>query len=531
MEHFSKIVDILKPLGHITKTTSGIIIEHDFIKLMHFIKNGLVTVSCDNITSYHILRLIFKKLITSDNIWIDEYIQIPNEQLDKYILILNELLETNFYNYCTICGIPHDKSGLSYITTCTNDNCIKKSYHYPISNKITDFNKSDKSSLLLLVRTMFSAFNHSKVDKIFKPIPTLYSFSDIKNIIGVIPEKFLKNDFEELISQIDESFDDFYLWKKINNNIVYALLINCVSDNYYSMNSYQDLVTFDLKKKIINKIDDKTNEVGDIEFFNIVYSTEIENDINAKLDHELKYYYLYHGSPFHCWYSIIKNGLKVMSGTEFMTTGAAYGHGVYLSDKIEVSMGYVGHCSPFNYSMIGLFQIIENPKKHLKAPSIYVVDNDKMLILRTLIKFNKTFRSGNIYKQLNDYFIRERTMEKHVVNDSIKAVKNKRLNAEIKFIEKSPDKYTILSCSDENDKPWVIELKINSSKYKVNVFFHNYPVLPPLIKIIDFNKPIKGIIEKDFKFNIPILETSNWKISTKLIDVLNIISSFIECNY
>lgn len=66
-----------------------------------------------------------------------------------------------------------------------------------------------------------------------------------------------------------------------------------------------------------------------------------------------------------------------MSGTEFMTTGAAYGNGIYLSDHLATSHGYARQTPPFNYSMIGLFQVTENPQKYLKSPSIYVAPTEK----------------------------------------------------------------------------------------------------------------------------------------------------------
>ena len=37
------------------------------------------------------------------------------------------------------------------------------------------------------------------------------------------------------------------------------------------------------------------------------------------------------GSPLHSWYSISRNGLRNLSNTALMTTGAVHGAGVYLA--------------------------------------------------------------------------------------------------------------------------------------------------------------------------------------------------------
>ena len=40
-------------------------------------------------------------------------------------------------------------------------------------------------------------------------------------------------------------------------------------------------------------------------------------------------HFVWHGSGVENWYSIIRNGLRVLSNTKLMTAGAAYGKGVY----------------------------------------------------------------------------------------------------------------------------------------------------------------------------------------------------------
>lgn len=528
MDYITNIIEIIKPPGIIDVIDDQIVIEYNDIKLTYLIKKEKIEIISTDYLSYHILRLVSNKLITENETWINESLIIPNHLISEYFIILKEILETNYYNYCTICGLIHDRIGLSFITTCNNSECVNKSYHYPIDNKITEFYKSDSSTLILLFKTLFSAFNHPHVDKILVP-PKIFSNISISALKSLIPKNLFENKFDELMTFIADSYDDFYLWKKINNNLVYALLINAISNNYYSIYSYRDLVNFDLKKKIILK--DNVGDEINIEYYNINYSTEIENKIKSKLDNKLKYYYLYHGSPFHCWNSIIKNGLKVMSGTAFMTTGAAYGKGIYLSNQLSVSNSYAKYSPPFNYSMIGLFQITEDPESFKKSTGIYVVPDEKLLILRTLIKINKCSTNPNFYNQLDDYFIRQRTIDKSISEQNLVSLKNKRLSAELKLIEKVSEKFKVIKFSDDHEIPWLIQVYAKAEVYTVEMQFHNYPLTPPFFQLIDFKNSVKGIIDKDYKINLPMLNPSSWNISNKIVEVLEIIWTFFTNSY
>jgi ubiquitin-protein ligase len=527
MEYITNILDIVKfEHGLVNIIDDQIIIECKDVKLTHIVKSKEIQVLSTDFLSFHILRLIASKLKIKYDEWMLSAINIPKLMVCDYFFSLKEIFDSNFYDHCTICGNKHDKLGLNYITTCANPTCVVKCYHYPTNNKITEINKHDQNTMILLFRTLLSALTHPKVDKILSSIPKIHSIKNVKELISCIPKKLLENQIDEIITVIEDSYDDFYLWTKLDNNLIYALLLNAVSDNYYSMYSYRDLVNTELKKR-------NTSAEDDVEYYNISYSTEIENDIKSKLDSGKKYYYLYHGSPFHCWYSIIKNGLKVMSGTEFMTTGAAFGNGIYLSDFLATSHGYARPTAPFNYAMIGLFQVIENPEKYLKTTGIYVVPTEKILILRTLIKINKIGnpRSSLTYTNIDNYFIRQRTLDKSISDKNLVVLKNKRLSAELKFIEKCADKFKVIYYSDEEKTPWEVEIYIRDAIYKIEVYFHNYPLSPPMLKMKDFTLYPKGIIDSKLIINLPVLNPGTWSISNKLVEVLDTIWHFFLSSY
>jgi hypothetical protein len=106
--------------------------------------------------------------------------------------------------------------------------------------------------------------------------------------------------------------------------------------------------------------------------------------------------YLYHGSRLSNWYSILRNGLRVMSHTPWMSAGAAYGDGIYCSNTLNVSWGYSGGVS--GAIVIGVYEIW-NAAEFVKGKcgatkdidhGIYVVPREDQLLLRYLIYMPNT---------------------------------------------------------------------------------------------------------------------------------------------
>ena len=60
--------------------------------------------------------------------------------------------------------------------------------------------------------------------------------------------------------------------------------------------------------------------------------------------------FAWHGSWWGNWHSIVRNGLKVLSNTKYMSAGAAYGTGIYFADDLATSAGYSSNYSPSSRS-------------------------------------------------------------------------------------------------------------------------------------------------------------------------------------
>ena len=121
-------------------------------------------------------------------------------------------------------------------------------------------------------------------------------------------------------------------------------------------------------------------------------------------------FYAFHGSAIENWYSILRNGIRNLSNTHMMTAGAAYGPGVYCAENIATSFGY---CRFTNNSCVWPYSQLSNPpkacmaiievinkEKNKKSPQIYVVGDDKDLIIRYMLIFPGS--SMNINVNAND---------------------------------------------------------------------------------------------------------------------------------
>lgn len=71
--------------------------------------------------------------------------------------------------------------------------------------------------------------------------------------------------------------------------------------------------------------------------FKISHGEAKENEFYS-IDGESKI--LFHGTSLINLYSIMRNGIKTMSGGKYQSNGAAYGNGIYLTDNFHTAIGY-----------------------------------------------------------------------------------------------------------------------------------------------------------------------------------------------
>ena len=279
------------------------------------------------------------------------------------------------------------------------------------------------------------------------------------------------------------------------NERVYAILKNAISNNYFSMSSKDNNESFGINKSL--------------KYININYSADIENKFKQN-------YFLFHGSKNYSWYPIIKNGLKVMSRTPMMANGSAFGDGIYFSDSFEVSRQYSR--TTHNYSIIGVFEISENPINYYKSGKVFVINNDKIILLRTLILVGSaTIVPENISK----YFLKELPEQKQINKVNIFILKNKRLNGEYK---KLSILNFITNITMENETKWLINfIPIKNFNPFIELTFSNYPINPPIIKLLSTNIKISGLIDSNNNIMIDLINPANWKITNNLEEITTIL--------
>lgn len=94
-------------------------------------------------------------------------------------------------------------------------------------------------------------------------------------------------------------------------------------------------------------------------------------------------FFAWHGSATGNWHCILREGLRVYSGTKFMSSGQVYGSGIYLARSISTSLPYMGSSkggwsnsarftSPGGCTVLALCEVVSNP-------SIYADHNNDII--------------------------------------------------------------------------------------------------------------------------------------------------------
>ena len=477
-----------------------------------FVKDNIIFIKCEDLISLHLARLIKNKLNGHiKNIIIGSY-EIELNFFGKFLMELNCLLSDNFLDYCTICNKELKIRGLEKVSCCEKDECIKLLSQIPIDNKLSKLFEYDPKLIELLCSLLKSAVIHPKAQKIYNVIPKLpnvNTFADFKNYV----DKYLK--LEKINIVHSEIPNEIELINKLGIEM-YSLIKISINDNYFSLSTLghlDNLQNFNigLATNIYDKMDNRT-----IHLIKLNYTASIENSFNTG-------FYLYHGSSFENWYSIIKNGLKVMSGTEFMTSGAAYGNGIYCSNSFQMSYGYSNKLQTVtnvkSRNIIGIFEFLTDPKVYQKAPGIYVINNDKVLLLRYLVVTNNIFSQGT---EIDKYFIQNKNITHHKSYNNLE-YNILRLKKEHLLLSHNP---SISSVITTDNLSWnVIILNKKYGEITLKIIFNNYPINPPTLKHISQNKK-KLFVDDTIMFDE--LNPVNWTINNNLSKIITKINKYIE---
>ena len=275
------------------------------------------------------------------------------------------------------------------------------------------------------------------------------------------------------------------------------------------------------------------------------WKVETENEIQNNDD-----MILMHGTRSNCIYSILRNSLRSMSGTNFMLHGSAYGNGVYLTDSMSYALGYA---SSTTFSPIGYIILcrVKNPK--MKNKNIYVQNEDEISMVGFLTyRSNEFFSMARINEDLKinskiERYFRVKRMNENE-ESSLKVMNSRRLKIEMKeltegniqeirrimiqnnriLIEINPTEGSKLErdCIEVGIPGVILSMHFPKKENQDD----EYPITPPIIRVL---RPIfvrgTGRVSEGGSICIDSVFLDGWSpnltIRTMIVSIVDVISN------
>ena len=464
------------------------------------------------------------------------------DQLPELIEFITNL---DLNNYCVVCQNKLDFQSDTFVA-CGKDECLYKYEELIVGNPIMEKITKDDEICQFLLESAIDAIKCERKYDIFEPFPTHFlkhATMGLKR--GTVSKLDGKNyDQEKDFTKIDSLLGSFDIEKFMK------LIENCKTDKELAQSLGNDLyilirfILMSCKVDILKNDDILGISSKHFKIYKINHQPDKDNEFK-ELSKNGQNSFLFHGSRWCNWYSILRNGLKNCSGSKLMTTGAAYGNGIYLSEDVTLSFGY-GQSG--NKSIVGVFEVI-NKEKYLKGAPVYVVDDEKVLIQRYLLIIPNNYKM-DFFREINNLF------NKKIYED--------KLNATIKYNKKSiakilreyqqlmkiqPDKSSFRM--DVNpDYPFLLKIFVSKfdDKYpiaqdmkKFNVkeieleirFPEDYPFSPPFIRVVSprFAHLTGHVVYGSGAFCNELLTPKNWMPTFTVESLVTLlISEIIEGN-
>ena len=470
---------------------------------MNLMNSLRISPSNDSVANNHLSNIVNKKKYNINDIL---------ELVTDIINIMGELT-----NYCIGCHKKMEFQSDEFVT-CGSQECNYKYEELRIGNPVTDKLKDDPEITRFIIDSAFDAILSQRKYDIFEPFPTYFlkntdeikdsslatrgsmskisgqNYDDYKDFdrITNIVKSFKTKDFFEFI---DICKDDDEIVKEYDED-VYTLIRFIITSCKIDICRDSELIT---ENKTIVNADGSISKKGiskNVKIYKINHPIDKEEEFKKMIDTKSPMY-LFHGSRWQNWYSIMRNGLKNCSNTKLMTAGAAYGNGIYLSDNFGLSCNY-GMSG--DKSVLGVFEFAVDINKYKKGPQVFVVDNEKILIQRYLLIIPSN-EVHNATQEMNRIFNSKIYQQKETMTRTVLGKGIKKLIREYKSIVKQdPDTLGFRVTTDPKDAYlWKVfitkydetySIGQDMKKYKIKEielemkFPSNYPFSPPFIRII-----------------------------------------------
>ena len=413
----------------------------------------------------------------------------PNQITELVTYIKTE----NLHSFCVVCCDRLEFQSDIYMP-CEKDKCIYKFEEMIIGNPVTEKFKSDPDICSFLIESAIDAMTCPRKYDIFEPFPSHFLIDQNLHISRGEMSKLQGQNYDnnKNFALIDKTIENF----KIEDLLKYLTVHKKDSDlaKIIGKDLYL-LLRFILMscKVTVESNDDVLDIKGQgYKIYKIVHPFDKDEEFK-ELTRKTAASYLFHGSRWCNWYSILRNGLKNCSGSKLMTAGQAYGSGIYLSDNVQLSYNYgiSGHTS-----VVGVFEIIDKDK-YYKGPQVFVCDNDKDVIQRYLMilkdhkavaEINKTF-NNTIYEKKSTAAIKYNQKSiKKIIREYKDLMKMKQEGSSFR-IEVNPDfpfEWKIFMYGFDKDAPITQDMETFGIKeIELEIKFpQNYPFSPPFLRVV-----------------------------------------------
>jgi len=461
------------------------------------------------------------------------YLYLFNEygyNIPKFLSLLNEFT-TQRHNRCSLCCkepddliIPEPEFDIKYVI-CDDNQCQENYYTSFVNpNFLIQYKETHSIKLELITEMIKTIFNSKRKDIIFGTPAFLQDVEsqELKTLTTYINENYFTTTY--FIKDIFLCFTSNILYYKLYLYFIYKL-------NKYSFIS--QTIPPSLKGCIVLKAN---NILDDLETFN-----ESKND------------YVFHGSMFENWFSILSNGLYAGDiKKQTRMNGAAFGNGIYVSNSPYYSINYstgrrveVSSATSSSKFIMGVFQVLKPLSTYKKTTNVYVVKNTNEIILKYLFVIDSNVIDKNsilnyISLQYNNTAIKETELKTQQYLDKIK---NSRVKKEISELldNKFEDKEMIYCCSFEDPSnlnilsinfnienipkdnvlySQLLSKNINSIKLEITVP-NRYPFEPPFIRIVYPRFKFRtGHITLGGSICMELLSLSGWMPTLKIYNML-----------
>lgn len=473
--------------------------------------------------------------------------QINKKKVEDYmdLIELSKSVIPDLTHYCISCGDRLEFQSDEYIT-CGSKDCDYKFEEMKIGDNVIERVKYIPESLSLHLRMGFKAIDSGRREDVFEPFPEKFLLYGQKLTRGQ-PSALSGNnkgyckDFSKLLAITNR-------WKNREDKLV-KLVLDCEKDmdiiETLGRDAYHLIRFITLSCKAdLSPI--KIKDAEEVACFKVSHYFDREEEFKRKVQENGASHYFFHGSKWANWYSITRNGLKNCSNSKLMLHGSLQGEGIYFTNSFSLSFG---HCDgPLeSTSIIGVFEIADDPEKYFKGGNIYVFPDEEKIIIRYILVAPVNLRPG-ITRVVENYFLNDLKKEEVGRKSLIFSKGMKKLVREYKKIAKLDPKQSgfRVKVSDTDAYRWYVTIDsrdndsnktfMDMKRYGVEtielelIFPENYPFSPPFARIVKpVFKSLTGHITDGGAVCMQLLTNRYWSPVYSIESlVINIVSEILE---